>query len=95
MYIHEAVKKAIQRGGYIYRKSAHTKVEDVWALIKPTDSYATCLIIIYSDNKPESSSVAWNPTANDLMADDWEWLGDEFGNKVSNTQKSFFLLILH
>lgn len=79
MYIHEAVKKAISmENGNIYRKSIHRSEQDIYAFIRPTNSYDTCQIIVYKNGKPERSARAWNPTADDLAADDWECLGDKF-----------------
>lgn len=46
MFIHEAVRKAIQTGGVIYRESVRRPESDFYALIKPTNSYETCQIII-------------------------------------------------
>ena len=79
MYIHEAVKKAQNmKNGKIYRRSVKRPEQDIYALIRPTNSYDTCQIIVYRHGKPERSARAWNPTANDLAANDWECLEDEF-----------------
>lgn len=78
MHIHEAVKEALKNDGLIYRKSAKREEQDRYAAIKPTNSYETCILIVFVDGKPERSARSWNPTANDLAADDWECLGNEF-----------------
>ena len=79
MYIHEAVKKAMDmKKGKIYRKSTKRPEQDVYALVRPTNSYDTCQIIIYKNGKPQRAARTWNPTADDLAANDWECLEDEF-----------------
>lgn len=82
MYIHEAVKKAQREKGVIYRTSIKSKEQDRYAVIKPTNSYDCCIAIICNNGKTERSARAWNPTADDLAADDWEYLRDEFGEEV-------------
>lgn len=72
MRIHEAVKQAIETSGRIRRTSAVAINASRHAEIIPTNSYDACLLIIVSDEKPEKSCRCWNPTADDLMADDWE-----------------------
>lgn len=67
MKIDEAVSKAMAKGKYIYRESenycsAHLN-------ILPTNTYDCCLLI--QDNS-DSVGKRWNPTADDLMASDWE-----------------------
>jgi hypothetical protein len=71
MGIAEAVKKAIEENGLIARKSAVRPESTRYAMIKPTNSYETCYLIVSIDGKPEKSCRCWNPTADDLMADDW------------------------
>ena len=71
MFIHEAVKRAVEENKEIYRTSAKHDCSDVYATIRPTNSYDTCLLVINKDNEKKSCR-AWNPTANDLAADDWE-----------------------
>lgn len=78
MFIHEAVKEAIQTGGAIYRESVRRPESDIYALIKPTNSYESCQIIIRKYGKNERSARTWSPTADDLAADDWNCLRDEF-----------------
>jgi hypothetical protein len=64
MHIHEAVKKAIEQNKKIQRKAYE------YFSVKPTDSGPlACLIFSRRDDKP---GRYWNPSANDLMADDWE-----------------------
>lgn len=78
MYIHEAVQQALKKSEVIYRTSAKRKEQDRYAVIKPTNSYETCILIVYVGGKAERSARSWNPTADDLAADDWELLRDEF-----------------
>lgn len=71
MFIQEAVKEAIKKGREIYRKSARNETLNVYATIKPTNTYETCLLTVHSESN-EKSCRSWNPTADDLMADDWK-----------------------
>ena len=91
MYIHEAVEKAVKENGKIIRSSARRPESDIYSEITPTNSYDACLITVLHDGKPRKTAGRWNPTADDLMADDW----NEFRDKVSNCQQSFLFLILH
>lgn len=78
MFIHEAVAKAQKNNEVIYRALAKRKEQDIYVLIKPTNSYDACQIIVCRHGKSERSARAWNPTADDLAADDWECLRNEF-----------------
>lgn len=71
MKINEAVRKAIDTNTIMYRESVEKKMGRR-AYIKPTNSYEACLMIICQGSRVEDSSRCWNPTADDLMADDWE-----------------------
>lgn len=71
MKIHEAVRKAIKQNGVIYRSSAKAECAEVYATIKPTNTYDACVLIVNKGNKKKSCRN-WNPTADDLIADDWE-----------------------
>ena len=68
---------------------------EIFAVIKPSNSYETCQLIISRYGKAERAARSWNPTADDLTADDWNYSGDELCNKVCNVEKSFFSLIFH
>lgn len=72
MRIYEAVNQAIEASGRIRRKSAVAANISRHAEIIPTNSYDTCILVIVSDKGTEKSCRCWNPTADDLMADDWE-----------------------
>lgn len=72
MKIDEAVKQAIETSGRIRRKSAVASPKH--AEIIPTNSYDACTLIVVSEDKTEKTYRCWNPTADDLMADDWEVL---------------------
>lgn len=72
MNIKEATEKALKERGLIRRKSVHKEYDDRFAAVMPTNSYEACKPIIFRDGKPNASSRCWNPTAEDLMADDWE-----------------------
>lgn len=71
MYIHEAVKKALEEDGLIIRASAKESESDIYSAIRPTNSYDTCRLIVMRAGKIERACRWWNPTADDLMADDW------------------------
>lgn len=66
MNIQNAIKKALEINGCIKRRNLHHSR----TLIKPTNSYDCCIIFIR--NKENQQSRYWNPTADDLIADDWE-----------------------
>lgn len=77
MKIGEATKKAIEEKGVIYRKSFFKAVDGAYAVIKPSSSYECCQVINHvrykgQDKKVERRFRNWNPTADDLIADDWE-----------------------
>lgn len=72
MYIHEAIEKAIKENGRIIRSSARRPESDLYSVITPTNSYDTCLITVLYNGKPRRTAGRWNPTADDLMADDWD-----------------------
>ena len=72
MRIHEAVKQAIEASGRIRRTSTVATNVSRHAEIVPTNSYDTCILTIVSDGEMEKSCRCWNPTADDLMAEDWE-----------------------
>ncbi len=66
MYIHEAVKAAVEEGRFITRPTAW------WGKrikTKPTNS-PDCCMVFSCDNKT-SPARGWQPQAEDLMADDW------------------------
>lgn len=74
MNIQEATKKAMQMDGIICRKSVMRKESTAFAVVEPTNTYDCCLLVVYRDGKPERSARCWNPTADDLAADDWVFL---------------------
>lgn len=67
MYIHEVVDIAYKRTSYIRRRSFPEGIR-----IIPTNDEACCIVLT------ESGLIAprWNPTAEDLTADDWIVTGD-------------------
>ncbi len=71
MRIHEAVRMAIGENKEIYRTSVKNEDSDVYATIKPTNTYEACVLIV-NRNGEKKSCRNWNPTADDLMANDWE-----------------------
>lgn len=71
MIISEAVEKALKENKSITRFS----LRDFGFEVFPTDSSDCCYIV--STNKKQQPGRCWNPTANDLMADDWELVTKE------------------
>ncbi|MDO4451363.1 MAG: hypothetical protein Q4B89_00865 [Lachnospiraceae bacterium] len=81
MYIHEATAEAMKINGFISRETTATTGE-VYAVAKQTNSYNACFMFVCRNGKMEFGGELWNPTVEDLIADDWEVLRDEFSNKV-------------
>lgn len=71
MRIHEAVKKALEEDALIIRSSAKEPESDIYSAIRPTNSYDTCRLVVLENGKFKRACRWWNPTADDLMADDW------------------------
>ena len=75
MFIHEAIlsrtlgKPCIRRRAWGYSTSSPVNAP---VKIQPTDSPDGCVIISTSRKAP---CCGWQPTAGDLMADDWEIVG--------------------
>lgn len=90
MYINKAVKQALEVGGEIYRESAKLDYSDVYATIKPTNSYGMRILIVEGTKDNKRSSRNWNPTAEDLIADDWKVLGNEAKNNREDWNKKIF-----
>lgn len=65
MKISEAVEKALKNNTPIVRKELPYGTK-----IYPTNSSDCCFVL--SDDKSRQPVRCWNPTANDLVADDWE-----------------------
>lgn len=72
MYIQDAVKQAISSNAKVYREKVNRDSGIKKMYIKPTNSYDACVVMILEDKKEVSSCRNWNPTADDLMSDDWE-----------------------
>lgn len=71
MYIHEAVREAMRDNALIIRTSARETKSDIYSAIRPTNSYDTCLLVVMKGERIDRACRWWNPTADDLMADDW------------------------
>ena len=63
MFIHEAVKKAMDINGYITRTGWPWEVR-----LRPTDDIGGILVL---SKNYESPRPRWQPQAEDLMAKDW------------------------
>lgn len=72
MFIHEAVKEAMEKGCYITRKSIDDDNSFRLTRIKPTNSYGHCIVYTFEkDGKEISHCKNWNASAEDLVASDW------------------------
>ncbi|CAM2774477.1 Thoeris anti-defense Tad2 family protein [Fructilactobacillus fructivorans] len=67
MNIQEASKKAMSKGLLITRR----KWQPGGMSIIPTNTSLCCLMIPYKSDDIDGPSIRWNPTLNDLTADDW------------------------
>lgn len=72
MNIKEAAKKSVKENKMMFRENSMQINGKIRIGILPTDSYATCLIAKIRDGKVVDIMSHWNPTLNDLVADDWE-----------------------
>lgn len=83
MFIHEAAKMAYEKSGLMVRKGFY--LEGALTIgIKPTNGYDCCIIIRVAEMREEARARCWNPTMDDLTADDWEVIAlEEFGYKRS------------
>lgn len=81
MYISEAAKLAAEQGRLMVRKNIISKSDTVFGAVQPTNSYERCKLIVFNEDGIRSSRC-WNPTQEDLVADDWELLRNEVANKV-------------
>lgn len=64
MKISEAVEKALAEGCYITPKE-----HEDWIKIKPTNDTGNCILMHADGSNP--SKYGWQPSANDLIRDDW------------------------
>lgn len=70
MYIHEAVSLAMAKGKFIRRT---TSEEWRFLVVEPTNDRRGCFIFPKSYGKRDRyENSRWVPTADELMADDWE-----------------------
>ena len=65
MNISEAVREALDKGGFITTPEFRGR-----AKIKPTDGPGNCIVSMWDGSKP--SRYGWQPSAKDLIRDDWE-----------------------
>lgn len=72
MNICDAVSKALIEGGFIEREAFDNGKLIRELRIKPTNSSATCIIYTLDEKGHQINGCKnWNPTAEDLMAEDW------------------------
>lgn len=71
MYIHEAVMEDMRDNALIIRASAKETESGIYSAIRLTNSYDTCLFLVMKGQSIDRACRWWNPTADDLMADDW------------------------
>lgn len=73
MDIKEAVKEAVEIGGFIERKAFGNENAFRKYKIKPTNTRATCIVYVLDKNDQIVDCYKdWNPTEDDLTAEDWE-----------------------
>ena len=85
MYIQQAVKIAVEinrnskEKAFIRRKDINSGMIESQTYIYPTNSYDCCIVFSLSSmlKRTEKQSRYWNPTADDLIADDWETVSME------------------
>ena len=68
MNIQEAVKKAMETDGQIFREN-YMKGFNKKLTIKPSNGYANCCFC--RNGIPDPRGKDWSPSAEDLAADDW------------------------
>ena len=69
----EAVKVAMEKGGYIARPYDTGWNDGAITIIAPTNTRDCCWgAIKMPDGEIRPAHKRWNPTAEDLMAEDWE-----------------------
>ena len=69
MNIQAAMKKAVESRGLMYRMSTRQANETRYGVIKPTNTYDACILVVMDKGIQTKSCRAWNPTADDLLAD--------------------------
>lgn len=72
MYIHEAIKARTVEAPYITRRKWRDEFSDWRAAdikLQPTNSPDCCIVESKVNRSP---CRGWQPTAEDLLADDWE-----------------------
>ena len=73
MNILTAIKKAIDEDSFIARTSLD--FGEGRTLIKPTNSSDCCIVVFRRNGAKKRQQIkCWNPTADDLLAEDWETL---------------------
>lgn len=73
MYIHEAVKKALEENKCI---TIPTDEGKIWFKIKPTNNANENCILIQADGTPAQKNISalyhgWQPNANNLISENW------------------------
>ncbi len=64
MFIHEAVHEAVKKEKYITLKDLSGRIK-----IKPTNGPGNLIIMQADGSRP--SKAGWQPSAEDLLRDDW------------------------
>ncbi len=70
MYIHEAVEKAMTEGKLIARRELVGGAKDEYAALKIIVRLPCRMVLIYG-NTVKLTRRFWNPSQDDLTADDW------------------------
>lgn len=77
MKIHEAAKIAAEENKLMIRKSVSEEFDGITGAIKPTNSYDTCLLYRIGIDGTKEYIRCWNPSLDDLTADDWMIISKE------------------
>lgn len=72
MYIHEAVKKAIEEDGAISRGATYTQENTMCTVVKPCKETNYTQVIMCINEEAQYGGSVWEPTTEDLLANDWE-----------------------
>lgn len=82
MNIQEATKKAVEIDGYIVKSEEDGKKV---IFIKPTNGIDCCVVNVTKNH----SRRGWQPTASDLISDEWEVVTEEDFLALSERNSTF------
>ena len=71
MTISKAAAIAAEKGKCMTRESVRAETNGTMLIIKPTNTSECCILIDTRKRRPGGSIRWWNPTLEDLTANDW------------------------